>query len=149
MDCSILAQVCFMIIFVGVAITMGAFITQMASNWPDWAPGPSPMIIVWIPYAMAAFVVIAFLSNIIKTYRKTRTSDTSIRYESSIDTYSAEDVSTYEASEYAAPTYIRVIPNFCNNCGSEIDEKSVEWVDSMTFTCPYCGKKQEADRKAI
>jgi hypothetical protein len=138
-----------MIVFIGVALTMGSFITQMASAWPDWAPGPSPMIMVWIPYAMAGLVVIAFLSNIIRNLRRTKTSDTSIRYESRIDTYSAEDVSTYEASGYGAPTYIRIVPKFCNNCGSELTESTVEWTESMKFTCPHCGKQQNAERKSI
>jgi hypothetical protein len=79
----------------------------------------------------------------------TKDTDTSIRYASTSDVYSAEDVASYDASGYTAPTYIRAVPNFCNNCGSEIDDKSVEWIGTMTFTCPYCGKKQEAEHKAI
>lgn len=149
LDSSIIGQICFMILFVGVAIAMGSFWMQMGSEWPEWAPGPSPLLFAWIPYAMAAFVVICFLSNIFTKIRKSRSPDTSIMYESRVDTYSAEDVSTYEASGYAEPTYIRILPKFCNNCGSQIDESSVEWIDSMTFACPHCGKRQHAERKPI
>lgn len=142
-------QICPLIIFVGFALFMLNMMNDFTSGFPDWAQAPDLSFFTWFVYAILGFAIIATVSNIVRQLKRTKTSDTSIRYESRIDTYSAEDVTSYEASGYAAPTYIRVIPNFCSNCASKLTDSTVEWIGSMSFTCPHCGKQQDAERKAI
>jgi predicted RNA-binding Zn-ribbon protein involved in translation (DUF1610 family) len=148
-QCGVILPICFLLIFIGVTITMGLSMMEFASGWPIGFPGPSPGLFVWVPFGMAGFATLMLIMIIVGQFRKKRTPDSIPKYDSGVTTYSAEDVLTSETSGYAGPTYIRTLPKFCNNCGSPIDESSVEWIDSMTFSCPHCGKKQRAERKAV
>ena len=147
-------SLCALVFFWSVALFAVYMMNSFMGNYPDWYEEPdyisnARLFMSFFFLAIPGFATIMIIVNFRRVLRKVKATDTSIKYSSSIETYSAEDVSEFEASGYATPTYIRVVPNFCSNCAGKLTDNTVEWVGPMTFICPHCGKQQDAERKAI
>jgi hypothetical protein len=57
--------VCFLISWNTVCIMMGSVVADFANSWPDWAPGPSPFLILWVPYAFVGIGILALFASVV------------------------------------------------------------------------------------
>jgi predicted RNA-binding Zn-ribbon protein involved in translation (DUF1610 family) len=134
------------IISIAVAIWMGFFLIDFANAWPDWGPGPSPSLFVWIPFAIAGFIAFMLLVQILRMVNER---DESKRVQhSSTQAYPYYDarLTSTETSGYIEPEPTYETPPFCSQCGASLDSELVEWVGPQRFRCPSCGRIGKAEK---
>jgi len=124
---------------------MGFFFIEFANAWPDWAPGPHPSMFVWIPFAIAGFMVLMLVVQVVKMVRTpsgpASTQDFSMR------THSYDEIpsSSSQISGYHEPTQSYRTPPFCSQCGAALDPEQVDWIGPLRFRCPSCGRTGKAE----
>lgn len=139
-------QICFGIIWIGVCLTMGAFFTQFAEMWPSGGPGPSPSMLVWIPYAMSAFGVLMIVSAVWRLVNKNKAQPVYQEPTQSVVNPWAQKSSSWATSGYDEEEMID-IPDTCPHCQAALTDEGLEWVGPMSFKCPSCGNTVRAQRR--
>lgn len=137
----------FLLIWIISTVGVGFLFIDFAKSWPDWAPGPSPSLFVWVPFVMAGFGVLVLVMSVASWLRPSSkpSQDLSIVTGAYDDTFSSGTV----VSGYRAPSASHKIPPFCSQCGSPLDSEQVQWVGPLHFTCPFCGKVNQSEERHI
>jgi predicted RNA-binding Zn-ribbon protein involved in translation (DUF1610 family) len=134
------------IISIAVAIWMGFFFIDFANTWPDWGPGLSPSLFVWIPFAIAGFITLMLLVQILRMVNERDESKQAQHSSTQAHSYDDARPTSTETSGYIEPEPIYETPPFCSQCGASLDSELVEWVGPLRFKCPTCGKIGKAER---
>lgn len=130
--------VCFMIIWVGTALSMGLFLFPQPFFFPFGL----------VPFIMAAFgIVFCFAalranSSITRTRRRVGSG------------YSISTTGDAMYREGRSPSYQRPskrivyqIPSSCPSCGASLNSEQVDWVGPLQAQCPYCLATIEASER--
>jgi predicted RNA-binding Zn-ribbon protein involved in translation (DUF1610 family) len=140
-----IALIIFYIISIAIVIWIESFFIDFANAWPDWGPGPSPSLFVWIPFAIAGIMVLMLVVQVVNMVRKP--GEASLTPKFSMRTHSYDDIpaSSSETLGYHETTVSYRTPPFCSQCGASLDSDLVEWVGPLRFRCPSCGKTGKAE----
>ena len=144
-----IAIIVFYIVSIAIVIWIGFFFIDFANTWPDWGPGPSPSMFVWIPFAVAGAMAFILLTQILKMVNERDESKEALH--SSTQTYPYDDVrpTSTQTSGYIEPEPIYGPPPYCSQCGASLDPDLVEWVGPLRFRCPSCGKVSKAEETQL
>ena len=144
-----IAVIVFYIISIAIAVWIGLFFIDFANAWPDWGPGPSPTLFVWIPFAIAGFIALMLLVQILRMVNE-RDESMQVQH-ASTQTYPYDGARTTstETSGYLEPEPIYGTPPFCSQCGASLDSELVEWVRPLRFRCPSCGEISRAEESLL
>ena len=137
------------IISIAILIWMGFFFIEFANTWPDWAPGPSPSMFVWVPFAIAGIVVLMFVVQVVKMVRTPSEASFTPRFSMRTSSYDDASFPGSQTSGYREPTVSYKTPPFCSQCGASLDPDLVEWVGPLRFRCPSCGKVSKAEETQL
>jgi len=137
----------FMLIWIISTVCIGFLFMDFAESWPDWGPGPSPSLFVWVPFAMAGVGVLVLLVAAVSWVRPSDKSTQDLPIMSG--TYDDFTSSSTVVSGHRAPSVSYEMPPFCSQCGSPLDSEQVHWVGRLRFTCPSCGKVNQTEEKRI
>lgn len=125
------AIVCFMIMWVGTALSMGIFLFPQPFFFPLGV----------VPFIMAAVGIVFCVAAL-------RANSTIARTHRSVG--SGYSISTtgdamYSSRDGRNPQYRRLskrvvyqVPAICPSCGASLNIKQVDWVGPLQAQCPYC-----------
>jgi len=134
--------ICFMIVWVFIALSMGFLFLEMASNWPTNFPGPSPMLFVWIPFVMAGAGVL-MLVGVLKGFSRFSPNQGDDDIQIVSDQFEEGQTRTFGYRPTSSPE----IPEFCPNCETVFEYEQLQWTGPLSFLCPRCGNTQHVKRK--
>ncbi len=132
--------VCFMIMWVGTALSMGLFLF----------PQPFFLPFGFVPFIMAAVGIVFCFAALRANSNTTRTR----RRVGSGYSISTTGDAMYRDRESRSPSYQRPskrivyqIPSRCPSCGAALNSEQVDWVGPLQAQCPYCLTTIEASER--
>jgi predicted RNA-binding Zn-ribbon protein involved in translation (DUF1610 family) len=137
----------FFIIWIAGTISMGFFFIDFANSWPDWGPGPSPSLFVWIPFAMAGFGALILALNVYRWVKPSRMAVPERGYSTMESPYQGGRFASTQASGYREPAMSYEVQPYCSQCGAKLDSELVEWVGPISYKCPSCGHTHKAEAR--
>ncbi|MDF1538443.1 MAG: hypothetical protein P1Q69_06035 [Candidatus Thorarchaeota archaeon] len=115
---------------------------EISSNWPTTFPGPSPMVVGWIPFAMAGAGIL-MLVGILKRMGGARPVQDSDSIQ--IVSYQFEERQTRTFDYH--PTSSPDIPKFCPKCETVFEYEQLQWTGPLKFLCPGCSTTILAEKR--
>lgn len=139
--------VIFAIVWLVSLVLTGLNFYDFAQDWPSGL-GISPMLFVWVPFAMGVFGFIAILCGI-RQQRRMLDGFIPRGQESSrlVGPFAHHHVSGFSSEEQEGD--VLDIPAVCSNCEYALSREGLEWVGPLEFKCPYCGHILQAKRTRI